>query len=41
MGVIQITGTNSNEAFTAGGTYNTESKNKKARITMKLDYHIK
>ncbi len=41
MGVIQITGINSNEALTAGGAYNTESKQKKARITMKLDYHTR
>lgn len=41
MGVFQITGANSNEAFTAGGAYNSSSKNKKASITMRLEYHIK
>ena len=41
MGVFQITSPNSNEAFTAGGTFNTSSKNKIARITMRLEYHIK
>jgi hypothetical protein len=29
MGVIQITAPNSNEDFSYGGTYNTESKEKK------------
>ena len=40
MGVFQITSPNSNEAFTAGGTFNTSSKNKIARITMRLEYRI-
>lgn len=38
MGIFQITGQNSNEDFSWGGTYNTESKEKTASITMKLDY---
>ena len=33
MGVFQITGANSNEEFSAGGSFNTSSRNKKARIT--------
>ncbi len=41
MGVFQIVATNSSEAYTWGGAYNTSSKNKKANITMRLDYHIK
>lgn len=41
MGIFQIVGANSNEDFSWGGTYNTSSKNKKATITMRLDYHIK
>lgn len=41
MGVFQITGANSNEEFSAGGSFNTSSRNKKARITMRLEYRIK
>ncbi|MBQ4279418.1 MAG: SIMPL domain-containing protein [Rikenellaceae bacterium] len=41
MGVIQIMGANSNEAQSAGGVYNTASKNKKASITMRLEYNVK
>lgn len=41
MGVFQITGANSNEALSAGGTYNSSSKNKKASITMRLEYQVK
>lgn len=41
MGIFQIVGKNSNEDFSWGGAYNTSSKNKKATITMRLDYHIK
>lgn len=40
MGVFQITGQNSNESYSWGGTYNTSSKEKTASITMKLDYKI-
>jgi hypothetical protein len=40
MGIFQITGQNSNEDFSWGGTYNTESKEKTASITMKLDYKV-
>lgn len=41
MGVFQITGQNSNEDYSWGGTYNTSSKHKTASITMKLDYKVK
>ncbi len=41
MGVFQITGANTDEEFSAGGSFNTSSKNKKARITMRLEYKIK
>ena len=40
MGVFQITGQNSNEEFSWGGTYNTSSRDKTASITMKLDYEV-
>lgn len=41
MGVIQITAPNSNEEYSYGGTFNTESKEKEARITIKLEYHVR
>ncbi len=41
MGIIQITGQNSNENYSWGGTYNTTSKDKTASITMKLTYKVK
>lgn len=41
MGVFQITGANTNEAYAAGGSLNTSSRNKKARITMRIDYRTK
>ncbi len=41
MGVFQITGANSNEEYAAGGSLNTSSRNKKARITIKIDYRTK
>lgn len=41
MGVFQITGANSNEEFSAGGSFNTASRQKKARITMRIEYRIK
>jgi len=40
MGIFQITGQNSNEDYSWGGTYNTDSKEKTASITMKLDYNV-
>lgn len=41
MGVIQITAPNSNEDYSYGGTFNTNSKEKEASITIKLEYHVK
>jgi hypothetical protein len=41
MGVIQITAPNSNEDYSYGGTFNTSSKEKEARITIKLEYQVK
>ncbi|WP_418981588.1 SIMPL domain-containing protein [Alistipes sp.] len=41
MGVFQITGANSNEEFSAGGSFNTTSRTKKARITMRIEYRVK
>ncbi len=41
MGVFQITGANTNEEYLAGGSFNTSSRNKKASITMRLEYNIK
>ncbi|MBT8265229.1 MAG: SIMPL domain-containing protein [Bacteroidia bacterium] len=40
MGIFQITGQNSNEDYSWGGTYNTSSKAKTASITMKLTYEV-
>lgn len=40
MGVFQITGANTNESFSAGGSFNTSSRQKKARITMRIEYRI-
>ena len=41
MGVFQITGANSNEEFSAGGSFNTTRRQKKARITMRVEYRVK
>ena len=38
MGIFQITGQNSKEDYSWGGTFNTSSKEKTASITMKLVY---
>lgn len=40
MGVFQITGQNSDESYSWGGTFNTNSKEKTASITMKLVYEV-
>ncbi len=40
MGIFQITGQNSKEEYSWGGTFNTSSKEKTASITMKLNYSI-
>lgn len=41
MGVFQITGKSSSEEFSWGGVYNTTDRNKKASITVKLEFGIK
>jgi hypothetical protein len=41
MGIFQITGQNSNEDYSWGGTFNTTSKDKTASITMRLSYAVK
>jgi uncharacterized protein len=40
QGVFQITGKNSNEDFSYGGTFNTSSKNKTASITIRMEFGI-
>jgi hypothetical protein len=40
MGIFQITGQNSKEDYSWGGTFNTSSKEKTASITMKLVYKV-
>ena len=41
MGVIQITGQNSNEDYSWDGAFNTKAKNKTATVTVKLEFEIK
>jgi len=41
MDVFQITGQNSTENYSWGGTFNTSSRDKTASITMKLVYKVK
>lgn len=41
MGVFQITGQNSSDEYSWGGSFNTTDKKKTASITMRLDYTIK
>jgi hypothetical protein len=40
MGVFQITGKNSNEEYSYGGSYNTTDKNKTASITIRMEYGV-
>ena len=40
MGIFQITGQNSKEEYSWGGTFNTSSREKTASITMKLIYKV-
>lgn len=40
MGIFQITGQNSGEDYSWGGTFNTAAKNKTASITMKLSFGV-
>lgn len=41
MGIFQITGQNSTEDYSWGGTFNTTSKEKTASITMRLSYGVR
>lgn len=41
LGVFQITSANGDEEYSYGGTFNTESKEKKARITVRMEYHLR
>lgn len=41
MGIFQITGQNSTEDYSWGGTFNTSAKDKTASITMRLSYAVK
>jgi hypothetical protein len=40
MGVFQITGQNSNEDYSWGGSFNTKAKYKSASITVKLEFEL-
>jgi hypothetical protein len=40
MGIFQITGQNSKESYSWGGTFNTSSREKTASIAMKLTYKV-
>ncbi len=40
QGVFQITGKNSNEDYSYGGTFNTASKNKTGSITIKMEFGV-
>tara|TARA_R110002111_G_scaffold24574_20_gene54504 strand:- start:809 stop:1027 length:219 start_codon:yes stop_codon:yes gene_type:complete len=40
MGVFQIIAQNSSEDYSYGGSFNTNSKNKTATITIKLVYQV-
>lgn len=40
LGVFQITGKNSNEDYSYGGTFNTSSKNKTGSITIKMEFAV-
>ncbi|MEY4593910.1 MAG: hypothetical protein RIQ47_320 [Bacteroidota bacterium] len=40
MGVFQITGQNSNEDYSYGGVFNTESREKTASITIRMEFQV-
>jgi hypothetical protein len=40
LGVFQITGKNTNEDFSYGGTFNTSSKNKTGSITIRMEFAV-
>ena len=41
MGIFQITGLHSSEEFSWGGAFNTDSREKTARITVNLSYNLR
>lgn len=41
LGVFQITSANGDEEYSYGGTFNTSSKEKKARVTVRMEYKLK
>ena len=41
LGVFQITGVNSDEDYAYGGTFNTSSREKVGRITVRVEYRVK
>lgn len=41
MGIFQITAPNSNEDYSWGGAFNTDSKSKRASLTMKMEFEIR
>lgn len=41
LGVFQITSATGDEEYSYGGTFNTQSKEKKARITVRMEYKLK
>ena len=41
LGVFQITGANSDDEYLAGGSFNTSSRQKKARVTIRAEYRVK
>ncbi|HET7116679.1 MAG TPA: SIMPL domain-containing protein, partial [Hanamia sp.] len=40
LGVFQITGKNTDEDFSYGGTFNTSSKNKTGSITIRMEFAV-
>jgi hypothetical protein len=41
LGVFQITGKNTNEDYSYGGTFNTSSRNKTGSITIRMEFAVK
>ena len=40
LGVFQITGKNTDEDFSYGGTFNTSSRNKTGSITIRMEFAV-
>jgi len=40
LGVFQITGKNTDEDYSYGGTFNTSSRNKTGSITIKMEFAV-